>query len=168
MKTLDDVKTYLIEPAIKRECKVLLSDFDVPLLTSINRMFKRDPRGKDPLQSLGPIKEGFKEIRSHRIEIIDYIKNEKIIEQYNLYYLGRLVALKLNDKFEILDKENYNKCFEIPSDHEIEEALNRVIDEEYIKEAVMRGDLQLEDTAVLEKWKSLTIRCALEAHAGRI
>ena len=53
---------------------VTLKDFDIPLLTSINRMFKRTPTGKEPLQDLKIIEDGFKETRKNRKMIIEYIK----------------------------------------------------------------------------------------------
>lgn len=168
MKTLDDIKKYLIYPAIRRNCKVVLSDFEVPLLTSINRMFKRNPTGKEPLQGLDPVLDGFRGIRTHRTAITEYIKNENIIEEYNLYYLGKLIAKKSNGAIIVLDEDSYKKCFEIPTNQEIEEILNTPIDDKYIKDALERNDLRVEESVVLERWIGSTVKQALEAHISSI
>lgn len=164
--TLDSIKQYLVDPAKKNECTILMSDLDVPLLTTLNRVLNRDPKGEDPIPSLQPMVSGFKDIRRHRKEVMEFAKNEKIIEQYDLYYLGKIVGRKEFGDIAIIDEEGYKICFHIPDDEEIENDLNRIIDENYIEEAYARGDFRTSDTNSLSQWIGFTVRKALEEHAN--
>ena len=162
---LNSMSRYVLKPAKKRRCPAMIQDLDAPLLTSLNRMFLRDPRGKDPCQNLDPIVSGFKLSRENRKKLISYIKDKKLVKEYYLYYLGERVAVKEKGKFTVLNEKLYQECLRIPTDSEIEKDLNRVIDDHYIKEACERGDLEPEELCYLERWKGETIGKAIEIHA---
>lgn len=162
------IKTYLVDPAKLRNYTVVLNDLDVPLITTFNRVLKRDPKGKDPIPTIEAMASGFKQIRQYRSEVIKYVENESTVEEYNLFYSGKKVATKTaTGKIEILDPD-YLNCFKIPSDVEMEKTLDRMIDDEYIKEAIIRGDIKEEEGTSLEYWKGKTVRFALDAHAKRV
>lgn len=163
---LDDIKKYLVEPARKRNCTIFLSDFDVPLLTTLNRVLKRDPRGEDPIPSLQPMVEGFIGIRQFREQIISYVKEEGVIEEYTLYYLGQIALKKEYGEMKIIDQEGYEKCLQVPSQEEIELCLNRTIDNAYVWEASERGDLKFDELDFFRHWEGMTVREALHAHAN--
>lgn len=164
MIRLEDISTYLIEPARKRNCTVFFNDFDVPLLTTLNRVLKRDPRGEDPVPSLEPMRTGFINIRKYREQVVRYVEVEEVIEEYTLYYLGQIVAKKEHGKMIYL--EGYEECLRVPSDEEIEISLNRTIDDAYIQEAIDRGDIKPEEKEFIELWKGITVRDALQTHAN--
>lgn len=163
--SLVDVQKYLLLPAKKRGCPVFLSDFDVPLLTTLNRVLLRDPQGEDPIPSLGPMVDGFTRIRSQREMILKAVEEEATVEKYDLYYMGELVCQKENEKLEILNPQKYQLCLHNPSANEIEEDLNRTINEDYILEAAKRGDFTEHGELALRKWMGKTLRQALEEHA---
>lgn len=163
---LKDIEDYLIIPAKKRNIHVVLSDFDVPLLTTLNRVLKRDPRGEDPVPSLKPMIEGFEGIRENRLKIINFIENDDTIQEYNLYYLNKLVAKKENGKIIPIDQTAYDECLRVPSKQEVEECLELTIDDKYLRKAVKRGDLEYHEALkIAERWKGKKVRDALEAHA---
>lgn len=162
------IKTSLVDPAKLRNYKVVLHDLDVPLITTFNRVLKRDPKGKDPIATIEAMTSGFKEIRQHRFKVIEYAENEDVIEEYNLYSAGKKVAAKTAaGEIEILDPD-YLDCFKIPSDKEINDVLDQPIDGTYIRNAILRGDIKEDETAFLEYWQGKTVRFALETHAKRI
>ncbi len=78
LKDFADIDKYVLKPAEKRGCTISLSDYDVPLLTTINRILNRDPKGEDPIPSLDAIITGFIEIRKWRTDhLVDFeIKKE--------------------------------------------------------------------------------------------
>lgn len=166
--TLETLKKYLIEPARIRNCTIFLSDFDVPLFTTLNRMLKRDPKGEDPVLSLDPMLSGFRDVRIFRKEVVDFVIKENLIEEYNLYYMNNIIAKKQNDQMVIFDALAYKECFNAPSIEELEKCTHRTIDDDYIDEACLRGDLKLTEKGSLERWKGWTIRDALYAHANGI
>lgn len=164
---LDDIKTYLLKPAQKRNCTVILHDFDVPLLTSINRILKRDPKGVDPIPSLEPILDGFKGIRKNRQDVIDLAKSEGNIGKYYLYYQGKIVAQKKNIFLEIIDPEGYSEALRAPTEKEIKKHLDTVIDDRYLVEALQRGDFKREEAHLFNDLPGLTVREALRKRASQ-
>ncbi len=168
MRLLDvkSLQRYLLEPAEQLQRPVMLLDLDAPLLTSLNRMLKRDPKGKEPCQNLAPIVDGFKSARKHREAIIECIENNAYVQEYYLTYLGKRVSAKVDSKLTIFDIDLYQECLRIPTEEEIESCLNRVIDDEYIREAEVRGDLKVEELHCLKFWKGYRIRDAVEKHAN--
>lgn len=144
----------------------MLKDLDVPLLTSLNRVLKRDPRGEDPIPALEPIVDGFRMIRANRNEVIASVIAEDVVKEYQLFHSGQLIAFKEDGKFTIIDQEAYEECIASPSALSVEADLARIIDEDYILESLSRGDLKEEEKSCLEQWKGMTVRAALDQHAN--
>ena len=159
---LADIMHYLVEPARIRTCTVSLNDFDVPLQTTFNRVLNRNPTGRAPIPAIEPMIAGFKGIRKHRVEVLRAVKDEEIIVCYALYNLGKLVGKKEWGQFEIFDDLGFAECFQEPNDDEIEKCLKKVIDEEYILEAIERGDFLSDEPIFLDKWEGMTVQQALK------
>jgi hypothetical protein len=164
--TLESIVQYLVKPAKINNCTINMSDFDVPLLTTLNRVLNRDPKDENPIPSLEPMVSGFINIRKKRAEVLDFIEKENSIKQYNLYYLGEIVGRKELGKMVIDDESGFQKCLSIPDDEEIAKDLDRIIDESYISEAYARGDFWPGSQNSLSKWIGKSVREALEEHAN--
>lgn len=164
--TMQDLNTFILQPAKQRNCPVMLKDMDVPLLTTLNRVLLRNPNGEDPIPTLEAIVSGFLKIRANREEVIRCMTEEQIVAEYHLYHLGKKVAVKEKGEFKVLEFLAYQQCLYCPSEKEVEKDLNRVIDDSYIDEAIARGDIRSEERKSLEKWKVKTVQAAVEIHGG--
>ncbi len=162
---LKDIKRYLITPAKNNKCTVIMSDFDVPLVTTLVRVLNRNPRGKDPIPSLQVMVDGFKALRRKRAKVVKALEAEEVVEGYVLYFQGKIVGKKKNGKMIQIDPLGYKKCFQIPSDNEIEDCLESIIDNDFIDKASERNDLRSNDYAFLDTWKGKSLREALQRHA---
>ena len=162
---IESLNRYVLNPARMHQTPVMIQDYDVPLFTSLNRVLKRNPRGKEPCPSLDPIVMGFQKIRENRREVIRLIEQEELVKEYHLHYLGKKVASKVDGEFRILDEELFEECLQVPTGDEIEAMLDRVIDDSYIQEARARRDLRVEELECLVRWKGETVRNAIERHA---
>ena len=107
------VSEYLINPAKLRNCNAKLVDIDVSILSSINRVLTRDPRGEDPCPSLKAIKDGYIGIRSERAGVMDLIKREDIVKEYFLYDGPRLrlAAQKIHGVFMKVHPKHLKNAF---------------------------------------------------------
>lgn len=163
----------VLTPIRLRDGKALILDIDAPLLTSINHVFLREAFGVDPCVILFAIKDGFVEARKMRREVIEIIKNDKQVDYYKLYAFDsagkrHTVAEKSNDTFRVYSEELLKESCTVPSSKDIEDQLKQVITEEYVDQAIAKGDIPREKRHVLDRWIGHTIEKAIELHIFNI
>ena len=73
------VEEKVIEPAKLRGVEIFICDFDVSLLTSLNRILTRPSGGKDPVPKLDAILDGIIELRSKRQAVLDRIMHDDFV-----------------------------------------------------------------------------------------
>lgn len=164
---LDD---YVLTPAKKRVgVGVVLWDFDVHLLTSLNRILARPKDGNDPCPTLDAIVSGAQDIRKHRAMIHDRVESEEIIKEYKLFYRGKEIAKKTEKGLEKLDEDACKECLRVLTEDEVKDLLNTKITPEYIDKAIATGDIRPDQRKMLEVWldfeKPITIGEAVTRHA---
>lgn len=145
-------------------------DFEVPLLTSLNRVLTRPTFGGEPCPSLEAIEQGFINLRKERAGIIKMIKDDKIVQSYELHckvgQLRILVAAKRNGEFEVYNPSLYDECLREPLPGEIKAIKDLPITPESIKEAVRQHDIYPEQADMLKKWCGLSYAEAVDRHVN--
>jgi len=164
---LESLNTYVLKPAQERGCPVKMEDFDVPLITSLNRVLTRKPRGEDPCPPADPIVSGFQGIRKNRPEIICHLMNEDLVDEFHLYHLGKEVAMKKDGELTIHNPELFEECIRQPTQEEIDATLDRKIDDAYIDEAIDRGDVYAHQRSQLEAWRGMKVSEAIEIQSSK-
>ena len=167
-----DVVNEVICPAKLQGRVVKFTDLDVKFESSANCALGRISNGKeskDAVPDLDGIKNGFLRIRKNRRQIIRLLIEEEIVDEYELYHKGELVAAKINGRFRAKEDKHHliEECLREPTTEEMEKLLNRKIDQKYIQEARDRKDLYEGQYKRLEYWchQKVTVREALERHA---
>ncbi len=166
--TLDYIQKNVISPAEKRGEEVRLIDLDVPLSLSLVRSLVRDPFGKDSCVPPEAIEWGYLKIRRERAALIATIKEHPQVTSYKLYQGQVLIAEKGANGFQVYSNELYEESLRIPTQTEMDECLNRVIDATFVDEAVLQKQIYPSQREALTKWSGKTVGAALKAHAYQL
>jgi hypothetical protein len=150
--------------AEKQKGSVVLKDIDAPLMLSCLRVLSRDVR-LDPCVPYGPIASGYAETRQYRGSIIEVVKNNPLIKQYDLYVTAEdgqsiLTCQKRDGVFTILNEKLYQKATTYDKG-ETETVKTTKISKELIGEFKPFGL----KTETLEGYIGLTIEQALLKHS---
>jgi hypothetical protein len=165
--TLKEVVAHVVEPAQRLHCTVTLIDLHVNLKTSINRLLVRPKLGAEPCPLLSDWIDAAVKITEHRSPIMQYVLKEKTITEYRLYATNqqRLVAHIVNGVFHTIQLNELTECLRIPQKWEIDNLLNRMIDDAYVTEAITDGDILESQKADLEIHRGRTVGEAYKMHA---
>jgi hypothetical protein len=164
------MKSCVIDPARKRGVDAVITDYEVPLLTSLNRVLTRDPYGKEACPPLDAIVDGFVRIRQERGNIIRLIRRNKVVKSYELYMKRGdarfLVARKRHGRWSILDNGLYKECLRVPTKAEVRDLLTRKITPKVIERAVSQKDIYPVQKEMLQKWSGYTYEDAVTKHVS--
>jgi hypothetical protein len=166
---VEDVETYVIEPAQKRKGTAEIIDVDAPLETSLARVLARDSHGEAPCVPLHVVVNGFMQTRKNRLRIIERIVNEPAVESYKLYSCKNgkqlLVAEKVDGVFKIIHAKAFAECVREPSPLEINQVVKRKITAKYIDQAIAKNIIFPSQKSLLARWKGMTFEKALELNS---
>lgn len=171
LATHNDLEGSVLNPVTLKNGDALLLDIDTPIITSINRVLTRPADGDSPIVPLWAIKEGYEKIRSERSRVIDTVMNNDTVKYYKLYITDdqgkqQLAAKKEKGVFKIMAgmEKAVMHCKQKPEENEVDKIVDQVIDDNYIKAAKTRDHISNDKIVMIEKWKGLTVREALERH----
>lgn len=155
--TVEYIEKNVLTPAELRGEEVQLIDIEVPLTVSLLRSLVRDPYGKDACVPPDAIEYGFIQIRQERSKLISLVKDNPRITSYKLYCENVLIAEKKNG-FHIYHPEMYAESLRIPSQEEVSDSLNAIIDS-------ARAPIYPSQREALAKWEGRRLGEALRLHA---
>ena len=164
-----------IHSAAKRiNGRIRLIDMSISLSRSMRRVLAtRDPRGAEPCVSPEAIRSDYAQIE-HRLCLINQVKNDRLIDYYNLFYTDEdgtvhLIAKKRGQVFTVLSKGLFEACYRAPTNAEIDRQYHQIITPEYIDRAVVSGDCPAAFTESfrqnLLQWTGHPLSKALEKHS---
>lgn len=160
-----DIQETLVKPAKNIGHSVWLFDFDISLSASLYRILARPLHGSDPCPEYEALIDGFLSLRHYRNQVIALVCKEDSITKYELYATSKqtLIAQKINGEFCIQDPYLFDMCQRV-STLEIEEELSQVINDSSIDKAIASGDIAPEQRGLIEQWRGLTLKEAIQKH----
>lgn len=175
--TPHEIVTDLVEPAKKSCSSVWLFDFDISLTSSLTRILARPLHGESPCPEYEALIDGFRCVRRYRAQVLALAIKESFIAKYELYATSkqRMIVHKTNDEpcplctsrtetLCIHDLNLYDECLKEPDNQTIEEEVSQVIDDSFIAQAIIQGDISFEQREMLEKWRGLTLKESIQRH----
>lgn len=159
-----DVVANLVEPAKNGGRSVWLYDFDIPLSTCFYRILARPLHGAEPCPEYEVLIKSYLSLRRHRKHVVDLVVKEDAIGKYELYAQQRLIAQKVGKDLCVHDEELFAESVRVPDFSEIEEELNEVIDDASITKAIANKVITQEQQELVERWKGMTLKKALQLH----
>lgn len=151
LSTNKDFNTGVVAAAKIRGGKATVIDIDAPLNLSMMRVLTtRTPTGKSPCVPPSSIIEGFKEMRRCRFGIIEQVKNEPVIDRYELIHIDgqgnlHLVAAKTDFVFQVFSETLLERCLRMDN---VQELVSEVV--------------------TIEPWQNIPLNKALEYHSSGI
>lgn len=167
------LESNVINPAKSRKVAAKITDFEVSLSTSLMRVLARPVYGEDPCPSLEPIVSGYIQLRQYRHEIIDRIKNNATVTDYQLLYKNSngdviLVARKKEGIFEILDDNLFAESLHVPLNEEIVKQVDQIITPQLIEKAIAEKDIRENQRIQVERWIGYSLADAINLHAAGV
>jgi len=164
--TPQEIVADLVDPAKEGNRTVWLYDFDIPLSTGIYRILARPKYSEEPCPEYEALIDGFLFLRHYRNHVLELVLKEEAIGKYELYSTTeqKLAAQKIDGGLYILDPDLFAECLKVPTFQEIEDELSQLISDESIDEAIANGVISPDQRALLEPWRGMTLKKAVQIH----
>lgn len=134
LSSQEDVEEVIAAAKAKKKM-VTIFDIDVPLMTSMKRVLtNREPLGEEPCVRPSAIIDGFIETRKCRNGIIQRIKEEVVVDHYELLRVRKeidfeIIAEKRSSKFSLFSKKFLGLTTKAPSEEDINESFSQILNE---------------------------------------
>jgi len=171
LSSVEDFEECVLAPAMNRKRKATIIDIDVPISLSLQRVLtQRNPQGKSACAPPKAIKDGFQETRRCRTGIIERVRKETLIEDYELISTDKegntqLVAQKKGSSFEVIFPKFFEECLQPLSEEALDQESKQKITLKSIQDAVVSYRISASEQDVMKLWQNFTLEKALEFHA---
>lgn len=163
LNTVEKVAACVIEPAKQMGKQVFFYDLDVSLEESLLRLLDRPLDQDEPCPTLSTVVNGFITMRKNRKKIIERLKNEKCVTYFELRSGDEVIAKKENGVFKKLNKDAYKKCTTVPSEQEIEKALQSEITKDLFEKAFPGRKFE---ESKIKRWENMAVGQAVFRHVS--